>query len=437
MPFFPPEVDGLMQTLIRFGYGAYAVGGCVRDILLGKQPSDYDVTTDATPEEVLRLFGEKAKPTGLKHGTVTVGQTEVTTFRTEGAYADHRHPDAVHFTRRLEDDLCRRDFTVNAMAMDVSGRLTDLFGGQTDLQNGIIRAVGDPKERFCEDALRMLRALRFASVLGFSVSPETEKALYEEKELLTTVAGERVRVETEKLLLGDAAAEVLLRYPAVLGVVLPEILPSVGFSHRNPHHCYDVWEHSVRALAALPKDAALRWAMLFHDLGKPAVAAYDEEAGRLRFVGHQKASRDLAAPALARLRFSREDTERILCLVEWHDAPVEATPRSARRLLHRFGERDARGILEMRRADNLAQHPKYRDFQQTVRDCLACVERVLAEKECFSLASLAVRGEDVLARGYRGAEVGEELNRLLEEVIAGELPNEREALLAALPPKEK
>ena len=434
---FPEEVNTVLRTLRAAKRDAYVVGGCVRDLLLGRTPSDYDVATDAPPEEVLRLFGDAARPTGLRHGTVTVSGVEITTYRTDGAYADHRHPDFVRFSVRPEDDLGRRDFTVNAMAMDGEGKLLDLFGGREDLQNKLIRAVGRAEDRFEEDALRMLRALRFAAVLGFSLAPETEAALYEKRGLLQTVAGERVREELSRLLLGDGAEEVLLRYPAVLGVVLPEILPSVGFSHHNPHHCYDVWEHSVRALAALPRDPVLRWTMLLHDLGKPFVAVYDEEAGRLRFAGHQKKSRELAAPILARLHFSREDAERILRLIECHDTVIEPDTAGARRLLRRFGERDAYAILELRRADNLAQHPDYHGFQQTVRDCRACVDGVLKEGLCFSLAGLALRGDELLPLGYRGAEIGRALNALLDAVVEEKIPNEKTALLAWLADKQK
>ena len=267
----PAYVEKTLAALEAAGHQAYCVGGCVRDSLLGQEPGDWDVTTSALPEETKAVFGEKAVPTGLKHGTVTVcwpeGKVETTTFRRDGAYVDHRHPEQVTFTDSLTEDLARRDFTVNAVALDLRGTLYDPFGGQTDLRKGILRCVGDPERRFSEDALRILRCLRFASRLGFAIDPETAAALVVCRELLREIAPERIHEELTKLLCGPHAAEVLRAYPEVVGVVLPEILPMVGFGQRNPHHCYDVWEHTLHALDAIAGEPVLRWTMLFHDMG--------------------------------------------------------------------------------------------------------------------------------------------------------------------------
>ena len=275
----PAYVRETLTALETAGHQAYCVGGCVRDSLLGRMPEDWDVTTSALPEETMKVFGNRAIPTGLKHGTVTVccqeGKVETTTFRRDGVYADHRHPEQVTFTPDLTEDLARRDFTVNAMATDLRGTVYDPFDGQADLQEGILRCVGDPERRFSEDALRILRCLRFAAVLGFSIEPETGKALLTCRNLLREMAPERVHEELTKLLCGPWAASVLRRYPDVIGAVLPEILPMVGFDQRNPHHCYDVWEHTLHALDTVPSDPVLRWAVLFHDMGKPECFALD------------------------------------------------------------------------------------------------------------------------------------------------------------------
>ena len=291
----PAYVRETLTALETAGHQAYCVGGCVRDSLLGRMPEDWDVTTSALPEETMKVFGNR-----LKHGTVTVccqeGKVETTTFRRDGVYADHRHPEQVTFTPDLTEDLARRDFTVNAMATDLRGTVYDPFNGQADLQEGILRCVGDPERRFSEDALRILRCLRFAAVLGFSVEPETDKALMTCRDLLREMAPERVHEELTKLLCGPWAPAVLRQYPQVLGVVLPEILPMVGFDQRNPHHCYDVWEHTLHALDAAPSDSVLRWAVLFHDMGKPECFALDTQ-GIGHFMGHGVVSRRIAGVA--------------------------------------------------------------------------------------------------------------------------------------------
>ena len=270
----PQAVRYVLERLEDAGFAAYAVGGCVRDTLLGRTPGDWDVTTAARPEQVLALFDGYAIPTGLKHGTVTVRagemHIEVTTFRADGTYTDHRRPDQVFFSDRLEEDLCRRDLTVNAMAMDLRGHITDLYGGREDLEAGILRCVGEPERRFEEDALRILRTLRFAAVLGFSVEPRTDTALRVKAPLLRCIAAERILTEMDKLLCGSHVLPVLLNWPDVLAMFLPEIAPCVGFDQHNRHHIYDVWGHGAHAVAAVPAEVVLRWTMLLHDIGKPA-----------------------------------------------------------------------------------------------------------------------------------------------------------------------
>ncbi len=426
----PQKVQSLLRAFEEKGCHAYLVGGCVRDLLRGLTPSDYDITTDALPEEVMASF--RAVPTGLQHGTVTVlweGDTfEVTTFRTEGTYADHRRPDSVCFTRSLEEDLSRRDFTVNAMALDSDQTLHDPFGGQEDLQRGVLRAVGEAKKRFAEDALRILRALRFAATTGFTIEETTARALREGKEDLHYIAAERILTELTKLLCGDYAAQVLLTYPDVLGVVLPELLPCVGFDQKNPHHCYDVWKHIVRAVEHIPPVPALRWAMLLHDMGKPPVFSLDDN-GIGHFYGHGKAGTAIATEVAHRLKFPNELKHTVVTLVDYHDRTFPLTEKGLRRCLNKIGEENTRHLLSVKRADTLAQHPDYRHRLQELDTAEEILQSVLAQRQCFSLKQLAVDGRDMMALGFAGPQIGQALHELLEQVIEGKLPNEKEKLL--------
>ena len=429
----PQEVCSLLARLESAGYQGWAVGGCVRDTLRGAVPSDWDVTTDARPERVMALFGERAIPTGLKHGTVTVcaGEThvEVTTFRRDGTYSDHRRPDAVQFSSSLEEDLARRDLTVNAMAMDLRGHICDPFGGQEDLSRRVLRCVGDPLRRLDEDALRIMRTLRFAAVLGFTIEPDTSAALHRRAPLLADIAAERILVEMNKLLTGEYMASVLLAYPDVLGVFLPELLPCVGFDQRNVHHCYDVWTHSVYAAAAIAPDAALRWAMLLHDIGKPDCFTVDEH-GTGHFYGHPARSAGLAEAICRRLRMDKKSAQRIVTLVRWHDRDIPRTEKAVARAARQLGEDTLRQLLAVKRADNRAQSPLCRGRAADIDRAEAILDDLLARQSCFSLRELAVRGNDLTALGLRGPAVGEALQKLLDAVLDGSVPNERPALLA-------
>ncbi len=432
MQRIPEAVKSVLRRLADAGHEAWCVGGCVRDLLLQREPGDWDVTTSALPEETLSLFGESAVPTGLQHGTVTVrtdiGHVEVTTYRTDGDYRDCRHPDSVRFTRSLSEDLARRDFTVNAIAMDVSGRVNDPMNGLADLKARRLRCVGEPDRRFGEDALRILRGLRFASVLGFSVEQATTESIHGNRELLRMIAAERIRVELDKLLCGQNAEVILREYPDVLGVFLPELLPSVDFPQNSRYHCYNVWEHTIHSVAAVPGDPLLRMAMLLHDLGKPACYSVDD-AGCGHFYGHPKVSCELAANVLNRLKYDNESKRIILALVERHDWPIQPTEKGVRRALRLLGENTLRRLLAIKRADNLAQSPEYRYRQQEIDVLEAMVNDLLREDACFSLKQLAVNGVDLMELGFRGREVGAELERLLSAVVDGLLQNNRCALL--------
>ena len=403
-----PEAAGeVLARLEGAGYEAWCVGGAVRDLLLGREPGDWDVTTSAPPEAVLALFAPRSLPTGLRHGTVTVktgGGTgvEVTTYRRDGVYLDSRHPDHVEFTACLEEDLARRDFTVNAIAMDRRGRIADPFGGREDLSRRVLRAVGRAEDRFREDALRILRCLRFASKLGFAIAPDTAAALRAQGPLLRRIAPERIQAELTGLLCGAGAAEVLLSYPEVLGVFLPEILPCVGFDQRSVYHCYDVWEHTARSVAAVRPEPVLRYTMLLHDLGKPDAFSLGED-GRGQNL--------------------------ILTLVERHDCQLPLSEKAVRRNLARYGEETLRLLLEVKRADNLAQAEAYRDRQELINRWEALLDQVLARNSCFSLKQLAVKGGDLTALGLTGPAVGRALADLLERTIDEELPNDRDSQL--------
>lgn len=435
MAAIPEYVRAVLETLEAAGHEAWCVGGCVRDALSGRTPEDWDVTTSALPEETLASFGARALPTGLKHGTVTVktaaGAVEVTTYRLDGDYRDHRHPERVTFTRSLEEDLARRDFTVNAVALSLRGELRDPFGGRADLERGTLRCVGDPDRRFQEDALRILRGLRFSASLGLEIEGETAAAMENNRALLGEIAPERIQTELVKLLRGAWADRALEAHPAIMGVFWPELLPMVGFDQRNIHHCYDVWRHSLAAMMAVPPAPELRCAALLHDVGKPGTFTLDE-AGVGHFYGHASASERLAEGMLRRLKFPNEFRERVLRLIAWHDRDIPRTDRGVRRALRLLGEEELRLLLALKRADNLAQAPAYHGRQLELQKGEAILDRLLAEDACFSLRQLAVNGNDLLALGLRGPAVGQALETLLNRVVDGELPNERVALLSSL-----
>ena len=430
----PPQVDTALRRLNEAGYEAYIVGGCVRDGLMGRTPGDFDVTVSALPEETETVFaGEKVIETGLKHGTVTVlldgKPLEITTYRIDGDYTDARHPDGVTFTRSLAEDLARRDFTVNAMASDRSGEIVDLYGGKADLAAKVIRCVGDPDARFSEDALRILRALRFAAVLEFEIEPVTAAALRRKKHLLRFVSAERIREELTKLLCGAAAHRVLTDYANVIGEVLPEILPSVGFEQHHPCHIYTVYEHCLTALDHIPAEPVLRWTALLHDLGKPLVYTTDPDGTR-HFYGHAERSAELAEAVLTRLKFDTASRERILQLVSVHDRQIEATVPAVKRALGKLTPEVFSQLIAVKRADNFAQAEHLRGRQAYYDELERIAAEILAEKACFSLRDLAVSGDDLTALGIpKGPAVGKALRMLLDAVIDGKAENEKNALL--------
>jgi len=438
----PAPVLSILSRLRAAGFSAYAVGGCVRDSLLGKAPGDWDICTSALPEEMQQVFaGEHVVETGLRHGTLTVVLDhvpyEITTYRLDGAYTDHRHPDSVSFVTDLSEDLARRDFTINAMACDESGEIVDLYGGREDLSARLIRCVGDPSARFEEDALRVLRALRFASVLDFEIEPVTALAVRAQYRTLENVAAERKRVELVKLLCGPGAGRILREYTDVFAFLIPPLAPCIGYNQDNPHHLYTVYEHIVRAVENVPPDPVLRMTMLLHDVGKPAARTTDEK-GIGHYFGHQDLSARMAAKVLEDYRFDRASAERICRLVAAHDIPLDPDRKIMLRRLKKFGEEDLRALFVIHRADRIATGTRNPDHAtDRMHELSDALDALLAEHPCYSLKTLAVNGRDLTALGYTGPEVGKTLDRLLNKVIDGALPNDRDALLNSLPRKEK
>jgi tRNA nucleotidyltransferase (CCA-adding enzyme) len=431
----PDYVNRILLQLRQAEHTAYAVGGCVRDALMGAVPHDWDVCTSARPEEIERVFGDLPQiHTGKKHGTVAVvldhKTVEITTFRTEGVYLDGRHPSAVTFLSDLAGDLARRDFTINAMALDENEGLIDLFGGRKDLQNHMVRAVGDPARRFEEDALRILRGLRFASRLDFAIEQETARAMVAERERLLGISAERVFTELKGILIGQAAGRILRDFAPILFTILPELAPMAGFEQHSPYHDSDVWGHTIRALEASPADVVFRLALLFHDCGKPACFTRDE-TGRGHFYGHPQKSRELAEGALRRLKCDTATLDRVLYLIERHDTWLPETEKNMRRfLLHEDVDR-VRDLLAVQRCDALAHAPVGRDpALRNIEKWEQLLNAVLAQKPCLSLKTLAVSGDDLLSLGMApGPVVGRLLNDMLREVADGTLKNDREALL--------
>lgn len=433
----PQQVAEAISRLEAAGFEARIVGGSVRDFLRGVAPNDYDITTAALPEEVRKVFSDSTVvDTGIKHGTVTVilqgMPLEITTFRVEEGYTDHRHPGRVSFTDSLTADLGRRDFTVNAMAYSPSRGLFDPYEGQKDLAAGIIRCVGNPKERFDEDALRILRALRFSSCLGFPLEQTTRQAAWEVKDSLGFVSAERIFAELKKLLCGKDVKRVLLEEAGILGVVLPELLPMKGFDQRNYHHIYDVLTHTAVAVENLPPDPVLRLAGLFHDMGKPACFTLDS-AGVGHFKGHPAVSAAMAEEILRRLKCDNDTRERVVRLVKWHDVVIEPNEKAVKRVLRQLSPDALEDLLWIKTADNLAQAPQWQGRIASYQIIRQLKNDILARQDCFSMKDLAIKGGDLLARGLTpGPRLGKALSAALEAVVEGNVANEKDMILAYL-----
>lgn len=429
----PEQVKTALLLLQESGFEGYAVGGCVRDSLLGNTPDDWDITTSALPVETETVFQSyHLIETGLQHGTVTVildgMPLEITTFRVDGDYLDARHPESVTFTRSLRDDLARRDFTVNTLCWNETDGVVDLFGGIADLQNRLLRAVGEPDKRFQEDALRILRGIRFASVLGFTLEEATADSILRNRQLLSAVAKERIRIEFSKLLCGQNAAQVLERFHEVVEVFIPELRPLVGCPQNTKYHCFDVFHHTLAALENIPPLEIPRLCMFFHDFGKPACRRTDAD-GTDHFKGHEQKSAEIVEPILRRLRYDNHTVKTVTERIRIHDTKSAVTKVRAKKLLSEIGAENYRALMDIKRADCRGKaNPHAIDEKLQKMDAL--LTEILRNGECYSLKQLAVNGNDLKEIGIAdGKAIHDVLDALLLAVIEERRPNEKAALL--------
>ena len=431
----PQKVTEAMARLEEAGHEVWLVGG-VRDLILRRPVHDWDITTSATPEEIKKVFSDcNLNLVGEKFGTVVVHYgpvfLDITTFRKEDSYEDHRHPSQVQFTKNLFEDLKRRDFTFNAIVYNPNLGFRDFFCGKRDLKKRLVRAIGDADERFRQDAVRILRALRFASLLGFDIEEKTKDAIHRNKELLLTIAPERSLPEIRRMLCGKNVRYVLTEFSDVLGVIIPEILPTIGFCQHSPFHQYDVWQHTVHAVAYSDREPEIRLTLLFHDISKPGCLTMDS-TGRGHFYSHPKKSAAIAKEVMQRMKFPTATTELVTLLVAHHDSHP-STDADIKRLLGEVGEENFPRLLRVMEADTLA-HSKW-----TVKRRLGQVhairekaDRILKSGECYSLKGLAINGKDLEEKGFSGQKVGEILRFTLQKVISGEWENQKESLLREL-----
>lgn len=434
----PKSAKTIMDYLSCSGYESYVVGGCVRDSLLRREPHDWDICTNAKPESVVNIFetnGLEVIKTGLQHGTVTIHwhceDYEVTTFRTESGYSDNRHPDKVDFVNNISADLARRDFTINAMAYNDWNGLVDPYGGWSDLNDGIIRCVGNPDDRFAEDALRILRALRFASTYGFKIEEKTAEAIHKNKNkyLLKRISAERIQSELVKILRGKGVLDVLFEYSDVMAVIIPELEPCIDFDQNNKFHVYTVYDHIAHAVSNYTgDDISVKIALLLHDIGKPR--CYTEDGNGGHFYGHAVPSKAIAEKVLDRLRFDNKTKNEVLELVLFHDSTIATTKRAVRKWLNIIGYEQLVRLMEIRRADILAHAPGTTDARLSDRDrVLELANEIIAEQECFQIKDLAVNGHDICSLGVQGPTVGGILNYLLDLVLDEAVENEHDALM--------
>lgn len=425
-----------MKELQKNGFDSFVVGGCVRDSLMGKTAHDWDMTTSAEPEETLRVFRNfRTIPTGIKHGTVTVlidkQPLEITTFRIDGDYKDNRRPDSVRFTRNIENDLSRRDFTINAIAYNEKSGIIDLFGGLEDIKNKIIRSVGDPDRRFNEDALRIMRALRFSATLGFEIEAKTAESIKKNKHLLKNIASERIRVELEKLLLGDYSEKILLDFSDVIFEIIPELKSTQNTSKNCPYHIYNVYEHIVKSVALSEKNKYIRLAMLLHDIAKPDVKTTDKN-GQDHFKGHAPISADIAYKILKRLRFDNKTVNLVTKLILHHDDRLYNSPQNIKKHASKHGFPFLYLLDRVSRADILAQNPKMSDRLFICDKYISELKNLEKETPCLKISDLKIDGNDLIKLGFSGKEIGQNLEFLLDKVIKNEVENEKEKLIEIL-----
>lgn len=423
----------ILNVLEKAGFEAYLVGGCVRDTLMKRPFHDTDITTNALPEQITDTFKNyKTIPTGIKHGTVTVISGgipyEITTYRIDGEYSDSRRPDSVEFTANLREDLARRDFTINAIAMNLHGEISDPFGGAEDIQKKIIRCVGSPEKRFSEDALRIMRAVRFSSQLGFEIEQETAEAVHSMKNRLKNISKERIREELDKLICGKNCFNVLMEYSDVISTVIPEFEKCIGFEQHSPYHKYTVWEHTARAVILAPQDnLKMRRALLFHDIAKPVCARFDE-TGRGHFKNHAESGAEMTRDIMKRLRYDNESITYATILIEHHSDKIYSKT-DVKKLMSVIGDRLFIELMEMKKCDNSAKNEFVLDENNELDKHIENAYGIIENNECRSLNMLDINGNDLAGKGFRGVEIGNALKELLNLVIEEKLPNEHDILL--------
>ncbi len=435
---FKPASKTAVDLLKQSGFEAFLIGGSVRDFIMGLPIGDIDITTNATPTEIKKVFSDfRVVETGIKHGTVTVlidnEALEITTYRSESTYSDNRHPDSVTFSKTLSDDVVRRDFTMNAIAFDFSEGFCDFFGGIEDIKSETIRCIGNAETRFREDALRILRALRFSSVLGFTIEENTKTAIHKCKELLNNISAERIREEFIKLICGKNVYNVLQEFPDVISVFIPEIEPCIKFQQKNRHHCYDVYTHILKAVEKSQPNPITRLTLFFHDIAKPLVAHFDEK-GEQHYYGHPKKSAEITEKILTRLHFDNDTKNKIVTLVTFHDSPImlnnSAFPDKKRlkKIMSQIGAEMIFPLIEIKYCDNFAQSPEYYRGDEFYKDTQTIINEILTEEECFSIKDLKINGNDLIEMGFKGKQIGVILNNVLEKVINETLKNDSAAI---------
>ena len=431
----PKNVKKIIDILNKNNFEAFIVGGCVRDSIIGLIPHDWDICTNAKPEEIKKCFANfNTFDSGIKHGTISIvidsEVYEVTTYRIDGTYSDNRRPDSITFTSDIAKDLARRDFTINAIAYNEQCGLIDPYGGREDLSDKIIRCVGSPDFRFNEDALRIIRALRFASVYDFVIENETSKSICKNADLLKNIAVERISVEFNKLLCGNGAEEILNNYSDVIAVFIPEIKPMFDYSQHTKHHNRDLWRHTTYSVKSIDNTPVLRMSMFLHDIGKPKACKRDED-GTCHFKGHPKYSAEMAETILRRLKYPTEFIETCITLIKYHDVRFNGSKRQLRHVMSAIGDKNVELLLKIQRADIMAQSD-YKHKEKLEKLDLACrvYEEVLADKDCFTLKQLKINGNDIKKlRVTEGVKIGKILKILLSLVIEDKLENKKSALV--------
>lgn len=431
----PKNVKTIIKILNTHNYEAFIVGGCVRDSVIGLTPHDWDICTNAKPEEIKKCFENfNTFDSGIKHGTISVvldGEVfEVTTYRIDGTYSDNRRPDSVTFTSDITQDLARRDFTINAMAYNEKRGLIDPYGGRNDLSDKIIKCVGNPDFRFNEDALRIIRALRFASVYNFEIDDETAKSIHKNADLLNNIAVERISVELNKLLSGNGAEKILNNYRDVIAVFIPEIKPMFDYNQHTKHHNRDLWHHITYAVKSIDNSPLLRMSMLLHDIGKPKACKRDGD-GTCHFKGHPKYSAEMAETILRRLKYSNDFIETCTTIIKYHDVRFSGSKCQLRHVMSAIGDKNVELLLKIQRADIMAQSD-YKHKEKLEKLNLACktYKEILADKDCFTLKQLKINGNDIKNLGVsEGIKIGKILKILLGLVIEDKIENEKSALI--------